>query len=177
MSEGYVNLRCSWILGCPAEIRPLHHGNNGPATEKDYAQGFQELFPGADVPELVAVGCCAQFAVTREKLRERPRADYERYRRWLLDTPLSDDISGRIMEYSWHSREQLAIWFVSRISMLTTLTVIFGRPPVHCPDAGTCYCRTFGYCNLTCSESQCDGRYTLPPYSTMPQGWPEKGWT
>ena len=33
----------------------------------------------------------------------RPKSDYEDYRRWLLETRLPDDISGRILEYSWHS--------------------------------------------------------------------------
>ena len=103
VAEGYVNLRCAWTLGCPAEIKPTMYAPDAPTTEKHYEDGFKELFPNTTVPEVVGVGCCAQFAVTREKLLDRPSEDYERYRRWLLGTPLEDDISGRIMEYSWHS--------------------------------------------------------------------------
>jgi len=27
-----------------------------------------------------------------------------RWRQWLMDTELDDSISGRVMEYSWHSK-------------------------------------------------------------------------
>lgn len=62
-----------------------------------------ELFPGVEVPDEVGVSCCAQFGVTRSKIHERPKSDYERFRKWLAETPLKDELSGRIMEYSWHS--------------------------------------------------------------------------
>ena len=42
-------------------------------------------------------------AATKEKVLERPKHDYERYREWLSNTTLDDSISGRILEYSWHS--------------------------------------------------------------------------
>lgn len=103
--EGYVNARCAWTLGCPSEIRPFQdtHRQDVHAGEY-YKNGFMELFPGVKVPDVVGVSCCAQFGVTRSKVRERPRSEYERYRKWLLETPLPDDLSGRIMEYSWHSK-------------------------------------------------------------------------
>jgi hypothetical protein len=104
--EGYVNMRCAWSLGCPSEIRPFAEEGEHRAQVHaggDYKQAFQVLFPGADVPEYVGVSCCAQFAATKEKIRERKKSDYERYRKWLLKTNLEDSISGRIMEYSWHS--------------------------------------------------------------------------
>lgn len=104
--EGYVNMRCAWQLGCPNEIKPLAEEGEHRAEVHaggDYKQAFQVLFPGKAVPEYVGVSCCAQFAVTKEKIRERPKSDYERYRKWLLETDLKDSISGRIMEYSWHS--------------------------------------------------------------------------
>jgi hypothetical protein len=103
--EGYVNIRCAWSLGCPAEIKPLTdtHRNDVHAGEY-FKTGFMELFPGALIPNVVGVSCCAQFAVTRWKMRERPKADYERYRKWLTETPLEDELSGRIMEYSWHCK-------------------------------------------------------------------------
>ena len=106
---GYVNLRCAWALGCPVQIKPLL-GKSWTGVKDDrsrseaaYAESFATLFPGLPVPNEVGVGCGAQFAVSRSKILERPRADYERYRTWLLETPLADAISGRVMEYSWHS--------------------------------------------------------------------------
>lgn len=158
-AEGYVNLRCVWTIGCPAEIRPLEDDGveqNVVTAKHVYKEGFQELFPEEIVPEVVAVSCCSQFGVTRETIRRRPRSDYTRFRRWLLDTSLDDNLSGRIFEFSWH--------------------IIFGKKAYHCPSAASCYCNVYGLCNLTCSEKTCDGRYALPPFSNLPSGWPKKGW-
>lgn len=158
-AEGYVNIRCAWSLGCPEEIRP--HANAGEHRDNVHAGGayktaFEQLFPGVEVPQSVGVSCCAQFAATKEKIRERGLDEYKKWRDWILNTELDDSISGRVMEYSWH--------------------MIFGKPPVHCPRAEDCYCKTFGLCGLKCDERSCDGRYILPPYATMPMGWPYVGW-
>jgi hypothetical protein len=110
--EGYVNIRCAWRLGCPEEIKPLdNEGEHRKAVHAggDYKKAFEVLFPEKEVPEIVGVSCCAQFAVSKDKIRERPRADYQRYREWLLETPLEDSISGRILEYSWHSEFRLSV--------------------------------------------------------------------
>ena len=114
-AQGYVNLRCVWTLGCPAEIRPFKEfiapsSDDAEVSEEAragafYKPAFEELFPGVPVPDVIGASCCAQFAVTADKIRERPKSDYENYRRWLLETRLPDDISGRILEYSWHSME------------------------------------------------------------------------
>ena len=107
--EGYVNLRCVWTLGCPSEIKPLieseRHREPGEEerTGEMYKDAFMELFPLTPVPEVIGVSCCAQFAVTRSQIKKRPKEDYERYREWLLNTPLKDSVSGRVLEYSWHS--------------------------------------------------------------------------
>lgn len=104
--EGYVNIRCAWSLGCPDEIKPLaEEGEHREAVHAggDYKQAFQHLFPGQAVPRAVGVSCCAQFAATRETIRRRTKIEYIRYRDWIMDTPLRDSISGRILEYSWHS--------------------------------------------------------------------------
>jgi len=116
--RGYVNLRCVWVLGCPYSTNPLedadesHASNAGRYASYHYKAAFEELFPGTPVPERVGSSCCAQFAVTRAKILERPKSDYERYREWILQTSLGDDISGVIMEYSWHS--ELALSFLCR---------------------------------------------------------------
>ncbi|KAH7132168.1 hypothetical protein B0J11DRAFT_219181 [Dendryphion nanum] len=158
--EGYVNIRCAWSLGCPAEIKPLdEEGEHRAAVHAggDYKKAFQILFPGEEVPKHVGVSCCAQFAATKEKIRRRPRADYVRYRKWLLETELGDSISGRILEYSWH--------------------IIFGHEAVHCPSAKDCYCKVFGLCGLECPDNgSCSGRYLLPPFASLPRGWPLIGW-
>jgi hypothetical protein len=115
-AEGYVNLRCVLLLGCPVEIRPGAdaasaevlangtHADGSPLRANEvYAQAFGELMPGVEVPERVGVSCCSQFAVSREAVRRHTREEYVRWREWLLDTPLADDLSGRVFEYMWHS--------------------------------------------------------------------------
>ncbi|KAF2757811.1 hypothetical protein EJ05DRAFT_477026 [Pseudovirgaria hyperparasitica] len=158
--EGYVNMRCVWVLGCPNEIKPLqqegHHRDAVHAGEV-YKKAFEDLFPQKPVPAAIGVSCCAQFAATKEKILENPKREYQRYRQWILDTDHADDISGRIFEYSWH--------------------IIFGKDPVHCPKASECYCNVFGLCDLECyKDDSCEGRYALPPYSTLPKGWPRLDW-
>ena len=180
--QGYINLRCVWVLGCPSEIKPYAAPRaESEAVESDrdtapfYKAAFEVLFPGETPPKDIGVSCCAQFAVARWKLLQRPKEDYVRYRDWLLQTPLPDHISGRVLEYSWHSK---CTYHKRRsnIELLTSL-VIFGMDPIFCPKASDCYCRVFGLCDLECpGESGCDGRYVLPPYSTLPQDWPLLGW-
>jgi hypothetical protein len=113
--EGYVNIRCAWSLGCPNEIKPLEEaGEQREAVHAGgaYMQAFQQLFPGTEVPSAVGVSCCAQFAATKEKILERPKEDYIRYRDWIMGTGLGDAISGRIFEYSWHSKSSSPIYLV-----------------------------------------------------------------
>ncbi|CAJ2504130.1 Uu.00g115240.m01.CDS01 [Anthostomella pinea] len=105
---GYVNLRCVWTIGCPAEIHPVEDEASADpddlTTKVVYKQDFQELMPELPMPEVVAVSCCSQFGVTRDVVRSRSKEDYMRYRQWLLDTPLNDSLTGRIFEFSWHSK-------------------------------------------------------------------------
>jgi len=165
--EGYTNLRCTWSLGCPAEIQPvlndashplaINEWNTREVTEASYAAAFTALFPsGPAVPSKIGIPCGAQFALSRNAVLARPRVDYERVRQWLWDTELDDAISGRILEYSWH--------------------LLMGKPAVHCPDAETCFCEKFGLCELECADpSGCEKRYHLPQYANLPDGWPEVG--
>jgi len=55
---------------------------------------------------------------------QRPKSDYERYYNWVLTTDLPDDLSARVMEYSWH--------------------IIFGQKAVYCPDTFQCYQDVYG---------------------------------
>lgn len=107
--QGYASLKCSWTLGCPAEIHPSRDAgkpSNPPKAGEVYKQSFQVLFPDVEVPDVVGSACCAQFAVSRDAIRNRPKADYEKYRQWILDTEIVDDLSGRVLEYAWHSESK-----------------------------------------------------------------------
>ena len=94
------------MLGCPVEIRPIKDEaptNDGPIHAKHiYKAAFEELFPNTEVPSEIGVACCSQFALRRETIRQRPRADYVLYREWLMNTELEDALSGRVLEYAWH---------------------------------------------------------------------------
>lgn len=99
--KGYVNLRCNQNPGCIKE-----HWKNRWITPLIW----QELFNGTyantsgdqDAPPYVAAACCAQFAVSRTQVLERPLSDYEHFRGWIFDTVKTDRESGRVFEYLWH---------------------------------------------------------------------------
>jgi hypothetical protein len=109
--QGYVNLRCNPDPGCYGlVVEPRRHAHDIEPLDRDAA--FQVAWLDAwpylsftgdeEVPQEIAAACCAQFAVSREQILERPIEDYVRYHQWLMNTTMSDEISGRIMEYSWH---------------------------------------------------------------------------
>jgi hypothetical protein len=106
---GYISLRCLWKPSCPAEIdfdrqEWIVLGPGAKLRKKSQVaidENWQYLFPDELRPNVIASPCCAQFAVTREVIRRRPRSDYDRMREWLIDTPLGDDISGRVFEKLW----------------------------------------------------------------------------
>ena len=101
--NGYVNLRCNGDVGCPVELEPRRDPPDpGRAAERAYAGAWRAMGLAGPVPAQVGAACCSQFAVSREQVRRRPRADYERYYRWLMETELDDATSGRVMEYLWH---------------------------------------------------------------------------
>lgn len=104
LEQGYVNLRCRHLPGCPpASIQPFRDPpDTGKQVEPYMAEAWEYMFPGIPVPLEIGVACCAQFAVTREQIRARPREDYERIFSWLMETSLNDSISGRVLEYTWH---------------------------------------------------------------------------
>ena len=99
--NGYVNLRCNWNPGCREEHRTNKHVT---------AEVWREVFSGTstdkgashDAPRQVGAACCAQFAVSRSRLRERPLSDFEHFRKWIIDTDMTDAKSGRVLEFLWH---------------------------------------------------------------------------
>jgi hypothetical protein len=122
MNNGYANMRCNWIPGCPDEIqykRVKEPTGNATLDAEEEVKNIENKFPGvwhhffgadSEVPEVIATQCCAQFAVSREQILKRPLSDYQRMHKWLMDTEFTDQVSGTIMEYMWH--------------------IIFGRDPV-----------------------------------------------
>ncbi|KAI7666387.1 hypothetical protein KC318_g6549 [Hortaea werneckii] len=130
---GYISLRCDWFPSCPAELRPKDHdavvwGNVGlhEDTEKAVSQSWKQLFPNEDLPETIAAPCCAQFAVTRQAILRRSKADFERMRQWLIETLMTDELSGRVFEKLW--------------------AYIFTGEAVNCPPPQMCACEYFCRC-------------------------------
>jgi hypothetical protein len=125
--EGYMNLRCHWDPGCPVW---LHPGNTVADENKQeellLAVAWSELFPYEPVPTVLAQPCCAQFAVSGERIRELPKERYVYMRDWLLRTEINDYLSGRVFEYIWQ--------------------YIFTAAPIHCPSMSACYCDGYGIC-------------------------------
>ncbi|KAJ5621085.1 hypothetical protein N7510_005069 [Penicillium lagena] len=99
--SGYVNLRCNWGPGCPDEVQPNREQHDERWTEIAFADAWKSMM-NTTVPEVIAVPCCSQFAVTREQVLARPYSDYLGYHNWLMQTHLDDETSGRIFEYLWH---------------------------------------------------------------------------
>jgi hypothetical protein len=123
--EGYMNLRCEWAPGCPAWMHP-GTTKSGKPEEPVMGLVWAELFPAVPVPSVLAQPCCSQFAVSRERIQTVARDKLIWYRDWLLDTELSDEISGRIFEYLWQ--------------------YIFTGNAVFCPNMHICACDGFGVC-------------------------------
>jgi hypothetical protein len=125
--EGYMNMRCHWEPGCPDWMHPgVVEPDINKQEETQLARSWSELFPMDTIPNVLAQPCCAQFAVSKDRIRQLPKSKYVFYRDWLLRTPLSDYISGRVWEYVWH--------------------YLFTGQNVVCPKEHVCYCDGFGVC-------------------------------
>lgn len=125
--QGYVNLRCNWYPGCPEWLHP----NNKQDTlarqeEMMISKSWAELFPLDALPTFLAQTCCAQFALSKGRISSIPLSRFIYYRDWILTTPLTDYISGRIWEYSWQ--------------------FLFMGNASYCPREHHCYCETYGIC-------------------------------
>lgn len=108
IEDGYVNLRCHLEQGCSNGLDLTQKYNRDDwryVLNNAWRERYAKWFPGKEIPETVTVPCCAQFGVSREKILERPLDFYKEVRQWLIDTPLEDSLSGRVMEYSWHGKQ------------------------------------------------------------------------
>lgn len=107
-AHGYVNLRCQHDPGCPTGVYPLS------PTRADFenhdirayfSDAYRQIFnvPADEVPEAIGNVCCGQFAVSRERIRARPKEDYRRILDWAATTELTDDFGvGWVLEKLWH---------------------------------------------------------------------------
>ncbi|KAI5242335.1 hypothetical protein E4T43_04815 [Aureobasidium subglaciale] len=101
--NGYANLRCLPNPGCPDEVWPFRDPvDKTKTTEVAFAAAWKDIFGDDDVPEVIGVACCAQFAVSRDQILKRTKGEYVRMHRWLMATELDDQTSGRVFEYLWH---------------------------------------------------------------------------
>lgn len=101
--NGFANLRCIGVPGCPDELQPFREPYEDHRTaEHAYSDVWKYVFNNTDIPRTVATPCCAQFAVSKKQVQSRPREFYVRALQFLRDTELDDDTSGRVFEYMWH---------------------------------------------------------------------------
>lgn len=128
---GYMPARCMQDPGCPHWLRldlPPEELDEFHRLEEKYftSKTWRELHPQFDLPEYISAPCCSQFGLSRERIRAQPVSEYKRYRDWLLNTDLEDEISGRWMEYGWH--------------------ILFTGQVEFCPSQNSCYCDGYGIC-------------------------------
>jgi len=113
LHNGYTNLRCTHDSGCyPHNIRVWPKATEEELENvfnKDYRRIFAKAYMQImnvkkldQVPDEVANICCAQFAVSRDRIRMRAKRDYVRMQKWILDSEMSDHEVGWIFEKLWH---------------------------------------------------------------------------
>lgn len=125
--EGYVNMRCEWYPGCPEWLHPDNAKESLAKQEEEVlSRSWKELFPTSPLPKALGQACCAQFALSRERILTISLSRYIFYRDWVMRTPLSNYVSGRIWEYTWQ--------------------FLFTGQSVVCPAEHICYCDGFGVC-------------------------------
>ncbi|KAL5405761.1 hypothetical protein PMIN06_008758 [Paraphaeosphaeria minitans] len=128
---GYMNVRCHHDPGCPDWIHMDRPGGDFDFFRKPEEihwrkSVWEEIHPGAPIPSSLSGVCCAQFALSKERIRQVPIERLLHYRKWLLQTGMEDQYSGRVFEYIWH--------------------YIFTGHEVYCPAQNTCYCDGYGIC-------------------------------
>ncbi len=132
--DGYMNLRCHHDPGCPDHIHPSSPSEdefdqaNRP-EEAIVGRAWLELFPGEKEkgpPKVLSQPCCAQFALSADRIRAIPLERYVFFREWLLNSKLEDSLSGRVWEYVWQ--------------------YIFAGVHEFCPEEHVCYCDGYGVC-------------------------------
>lgn len=125
--DGYMNLRCHFDPGCPAHIHPnIDSSDINKPEEIIFGTTWKQIFPNEDVPDVLSQPCCAQVAVSRDRIHALPKSQYIFFRDWLLSTPFEDRLSGRVWEYVWQ--------------------YIWTGQSEFCPKENVCYCEGYGVC-------------------------------
>jgi hypothetical protein len=204
---GYHNLRCDWSASTcdQASAPPQGSLENSfrvvlqpydPRLVSDSAlpRSLAILFGASDEVshagkevllgrgDAVRSQCCAQFAVSRDSIRQHSKEEYVALRQWLLDgsgtvgstqrllnknaAPLDDRVAGRILSYIWH------ILFIKR-GPDGELVDLQQLNKLACPRADECYCRLYGRCKLKgcTTPGRCAGQYRIPPNFRLPEDW------
>jgi Protein of unknown function (DUF3431) len=125
--DGYFNLRCHQHPGCPdwIDLKKTEEDINK-KEEVLFAKVWAELHIDDPMPDTLAQACCAQFAVSRDRVRSIPLARWHHYRNWLLNTDMDSTVSGRIWEYTWQ--------------------YVFTGQSSFCPSMDVCYCDGYRIC-------------------------------
>ncbi|EME46500.1 hypothetical protein DOTSEDRAFT_169139 [Dothistroma septosporum NZE10] len=130
MERGYVNLRCLSTPGCPNEVQLNRNPpEDDRRAELAYPYVYGQFFnmTAEKVKEqisVIATPCCAQFAVSRDQIHQRPRSEYARYLTLIEESSYDDETLGTVMEYMWH--------------------ILFGRDAVYCEDTAQCWASVYG---------------------------------
>ncbi|KAJ5991791.1 hypothetical protein N7451_007515 [Penicillium sp. IBT 35674x] len=105
---GYVNLRCLSTPGCPDSLHPAiiqQTDIDYQTLVENFPQIWSEIFGLSPHTAPLQLGhhCCGQFAVTKERIHERPQQVYYRMLQWVAMTEWSDSYGiGWLMEKLWH---------------------------------------------------------------------------
>lgn len=189
-TTGYHNLRCDWAASTcersPAQgsletrIRSvLEPYNARVVSDMLLPPVLAHIFGGAQAEgnaqvqlgrsDSLRAQCCAQFIVSRDRIWQHSRYEYEALRQWLLDdgaAPPDDQIAGRILSYIWH------ILFLPKDNGAIRLNALNSMA---CPKAKDCYCQLYGRCDLHgCIPGRCPTQYQIPPKFRLPEGWAER---
>ncbi|KAJ5689868.1 hypothetical protein N7462_004260, partial [Penicillium macrosclerotiorum] len=131
-AQGFVNIRCDLTPGCPTSVFPLSPSDTDIKNNDIrayFAEEYQKIFNVSfeEVPSAIGNVCCGQFAVSRERIRARPKADYQRILDWAATTDKTDNFGvGWVLEKLWH--------------------IIFGMEDIYCPRVEQCRCDVYGWC-------------------------------
>lgn len=138
LRDGYVSPRClpgcENIISLSGDVAPLEDLKSASRdvmiSSVLHEFWLDEKGNKQKLPERIAAPCCAQFAVSRQRVRRRSKAEWEALRSWLINTGANSRESGRVLEYTWH------LWF--------------GMGDEFCPDEAQCLCDVYGV-------GDCDG--------------------
>jgi hypothetical protein len=113
VKQGYVSPRC--LPGCEnvmtltGDVAPLEDLKTA-SREVMIASVLHAFWRNAEgerkeIPKEIAAPCCAQFAVSKERILNVDLGVWKALREWLIQTEVPSGQAGRILEYTWH------LWF------------------------------------------------------------------